>query len=131
MDKTAPRDHPSELKIPLLEEQATMAKQDVTTGRVRVSTHVEDIDEVAHADLLSDSVEITRVTIGERVTGSVPPVRTEGDSTIVPIFEEVMVVEKQLLLKEELHIRKRSEVNTVEAPVTLKRQWADVDRSES
>jgi stress response protein YsnF len=51
--------------------------------------------------------------------------------TIVPIFEEVMVVEKQLLLKEELHIRKRSEVNTVEAPVTLKRQWADVDRSES
>jgi uncharacterized protein (TIGR02271 family) len=131
MDKTAPRDHPSELKIPLLEEQATMAKQDVTTGRVRVSTHVEDIDEVAHADLLSDSVEITRVTIGERVTGSVPPVRTEGDLTIVPIFEEVMVVEKQLLLKEELHIRKRSEVNTVEAPVTLKRQWADVDRSES
>jgi uncharacterized protein (TIGR02271 family) len=131
MDKTAPRDHPSELKIPLLEEQATMTKQDVTTGRVRVSTHVENIDEVAHADLLSDNVEITRVTIGERVTGSVPPVRTEGDLTIVPIFEEVMVVEKQLLLKEELHIRKRSEVNTVEAPVTLKRQWADVDRSES
>jgi uncharacterized protein (TIGR02271 family) len=129
MDKPAPRDHPSELKIPLLEEQATMTKQDVTTGRVRVSTHVENIDEVAHADLLSDNVEITRVTIGERVTGSVPPVRTEGDLTIVPIFEEVMVVEKQLLLKEELHIRKRSEANTVEAPVTLKRQWADIDRS--
>jgi uncharacterized protein (TIGR02271 family) len=119
------------MKIPLLEEQATVTKQDVTTGRVRVSTHVDNIDEVARADLLSDNVEITRVTIGERVTGSVPQVRTEGDLTIVPIFEEVMVVEKQLLLKEELHIRKRSEATSVEVPVTLKRQWADIDRAES
>jgi uncharacterized protein (TIGR02271 family) len=131
MDKVAPRGHPFEMKIPLLEEQATVTKQDVTTGRVRVSTHVDNIDEVARADLLSDNVEITRVTIGKRVTGSVPQVRTEGDLTIVPIFEEVMVVEKQLLLKEELHIRKRSEATSVEVPVTLKRQWADIDRAES
>ena len=130
MDKAAPRGHPSEVKIPLLEEQATVTKQDVTTGRVRVSTHVENIDEVAHADLLSDNVEITRVVIGKRVVGPAPQVRTEGDLTIVPIFEEVMVVEKQLLLKEELHIRKRREMDSVEVPVTLKRQWADVDRSE-
>jgi stress response protein YsnF len=41
-----------------------------------------------------------------------------------------MVVEKQLLLKEELHIRKRREMDSVEVPVTLKRQWADIDRSE-
>ena len=63
MDKAAPRGHPSEVKIPLLEEQATVTKQDVTTGRVRVSTHVENIDEVAHADLLSDNVEITRTAL--------------------------------------------------------------------
>jgi uncharacterized protein (TIGR02271 family) len=131
MAKAAAGGYPSEMKIPLLEEQATVTKRDVPTGRVRVSTHVENIDEVAHADLLSDNVEITRVTIGERVTGSVPQVRTEGDLTIVPIFEEVMVVEKQLFLKEELHIRKRSEATSVEVPVTLKRQWADIDRSES
>ena len=118
------------MKIPLLEEQATVTKREVTTGRVRVSTHVEEIDEVAHADLLSDNVEITRVTIGERVTGPLPQIRTEGDLTIVPIFEEVMVVEKQLLLKEELHIRKRRETDSVEVPLTLKRQWADIERSE-
>ena len=32
MDKAAPRGHPSEVKIPLLEEQATETKQDVTTA---------------------------------------------------------------------------------------------------
>ena len=125
-----PQRLPSEAKIPLLEEQATVTKREVTTGRVRISTHVENIDELAHADLLSDNVEITRVTIGERVVGPVPQVRTEGDLTILPIFEEVIVVEKQLLLKEELPIRKRRETDFVEVPLTLRRQWADVERSE-
>ena len=110
MDKAVP----SEAKIPLLEEQATVTKREVTTGRVRVSTYVENINEVVRAELLSENVEITRVTIGERVVGPVPQVRTEGDLTIVPIFEEVIVVEKQLLLKEELHIRKRRETDSVE-----------------
>ena len=54
----------------------------------------------------------------------------EGDLTIVPIFEEIMVIEKQLLLKEELHIRKHRETDSVEVPVTLKRQWAHVARSD-
>ena len=51
----------------------------MTTGRVRVWTHVENIAEVARADLLSDNVEIKRVTIGQRVVGPVPQVTTEGD----------------------------------------------------
>jgi stress response protein YsnF len=103
----------------------------VTTGKVRISTHVEQIEEVAHADLLSDTVEITRVAVGERVVGPAPAIRTEGEVTIVPVFEEVMIVEKQLFLKEELHIRKRRESNPVEAPVTLRRQRADVERSDA
>jgi uncharacterized protein (TIGR02271 family) len=130
MSKAEPQRRPSEVKIPLLEEQATVTKREVTTGRVRVSTHVENIAEVAHADLLSDNVEVTRVAIGKRVVGPVPQVRTEGDLTIVPIFEEVMVIEKQLILKEELHIRKHRETDSVEVPVTLKRQWAEIERSD-
>ena len=54
--------------------------------------------------------------------------RTEGDITIVPVVEEVLVVEKRLMLKEELHIRTRTETTTIEQPVTLRRQRATVDR---
>ena len=59
---------------------------------------------------------------------SAPQIRTEGDVTIVPVLEEVLVVEKRLVLKEELHIRRRIITETVEVPVTLHKQRAIVER---
>jgi stress response protein YsnF len=40
----------------------------------------------------------------------------------------VLVVTKQLVLKEELHIRRRVETETVEAPVSLRKQRAVLER---
>ena len=57
-----------------------------------------------------------------------PEIRTEGDLTIVPVLEEVLVVTKQLVLKGELHIRRRVETETVEVPVTLRKQRGGVER---
>ena len=130
MKKPASPSSPSKAKIPVFEERATLTKNEVTTGRVRVSTHVENIAEVAHADLLNENVEVTRVAIGQRVVGPPPQIKSEGDTLVVPIFEEVMVVEKQLFLKEEVHIRKRQETESVEVPLTLRRQRIDVEWSE-
>lgn len=116
--------------VRLLEEKATVGVRDVVTGRVRVSTHVESFDEAATADLTTDTVEVTRVPVGEPVGATLPQMRTEGDVTIIPVFEEVLVVEKRLMLKEELHIRKRTTVEAVTVPVTLRRQVAEVERVE-
>jgi stress response protein YsnF len=55
-------------------------------------------------------------------------VRTEGDVTILPVVEEVLVVETRLLLKEEIHVRRTATRETVEIPVTLRRQRAVVER---
>ncbi len=57
-----------------------------------------------------------------------PAVRTENDVVIVPVLEEVLVVQKQLVLKEELHIRRRIETEIVEVPVTRRKQRAIVER---
>ena len=119
---------PAQDVIPLLEEQARLEKREVVTGRVRVSTRVETFEEIAHALLRRDDVEVTRVAIGTPVEGPIPQVRTEGDVTIVPVLEEVLFVETRLVLKEELHIRKRTTTEQIEAPVTLRRQRADVER---
>jgi stress response protein YsnF len=59
---------------------------------------------------------------------SAPEIRTEGDVTIVPVLEEVVVVEKRLVLKEELHIRRSVKTETVEVPITLRKQRAVVER---
>ena len=47
---------------------------------------------------------------------------------IIPILEEVIVVEKRLVLKEDLHIGQHVTTDTVETPVELRRQKAGVER---
>lgn len=114
--------------VALLEEVARVDVRAIETGRVRVSTHTETIEEVARAVLHGETVEVTRVALNQPVTGARPEMRQEGDVTIVPVFEEVLVVEKRLMLKEELHIRKRATSETVTVPVTLQHQAAKVER---
>jgi uncharacterized protein (TIGR02271 family) len=117
----------SEDVIPLAEETATVGKRQVVTGRVRVQTVTDTVEELAHADLQQETVEVTRVPV-DRIVETAPEIRTEGELTIVPVLEEVLVVEKRLVLKEELHIRRRTEAETVEVPVTLRKQRAVVER---
>jgi Domain of unknown function (DUF2382) len=59
------------------------------------------VEEIAQANLQSDSVEVNRVPI-DRIVDVGPTVRTENDVVIVPVLEDVLVVQKQLVLKEEL-----------------------------
>jgi stress response protein YsnF len=47
---------------------------------------------------------------------------------IVPVLEEILVVRRQLVLKEELHIQRRVETEAVPVPVTLRKQRAIVER---
>ena len=51
--------------------------------------------------------------------------------TVVPILEEVLIVEKRLLLKEEVRITRHSTTDVVETPVTLRKQRAIVERLDS
>jgi stress response protein YsnF len=119
----------SEEVIPLIEETAIVGKRQVVTGRVRVQTVTETMDEVAKANVQRETVEVTRVPV-DRMVESAPEIRTEGDLTIVPVLEEVLVVERRLVLKEELHIRRRVETETVEVPVTVRKQRAIVERTD-
>jgi uncharacterized protein (TIGR02271 family) len=117
----------SEEVIPLVEETMSIGKREVVTGHVRVRTVTDTVEELAHADVQREIVEVTRVPI-DRMVETAPEIRTEGDVTILPVVEEVLVVEKRLVLKEELHIRRRVESEAVEVPVTLRKQRAIVER---
>jgi stress response protein YsnF len=117
----------SEAVIPLVEESASIGTREVVTGRVRVQTVTDTIEELAHADVRLGTVEVMRVPIDKQVDVA-PEIRTEGDVTIVPVLEEVLVVEKHLVLKEELHIRRHVTTEAVEVPVTLRKQRAVIER---
>jgi stress response protein YsnF len=116
--------------IPIVEESISVSKRRRLTGRVRVSTKTEVYRAYAEAELDSNSVTVTRVPVG-RIVDSLPPVRNEGATTIVPIVEERLVLVKQLFLAEELHIRQEVTRNTVRESVDLRRQHAVVERTEA
>jgi uncharacterized protein (TIGR02271 family) len=113
--------------LPLVEEDMRINKREVTTGRVRVSTRTIEHTELARLDLASDDVEVVRVAVGREVSEA-PQVRVEGQVTIIPVLEEVMVVEKRLVLREELHVRRTRTVETFQEPIALRRQEAVVER---
>jgi uncharacterized protein (TIGR02271 family) len=113
--------------IPLVEEELHVEKRTGATGKVRVRTVVDTVEEVARAELTEERVEVTRVPVNREVEVA-PTVRTEGDVTILPVLEEVLVVEKRLVLKEELHIRRHLARETTEVPITLRKQRAVVER---
>lgn len=116
--------------IPVVEESISVSKRRRLTGRVRVSTKTEVYRAYAEAELDSNSVTVTRVPVG-RIVDSLPPVRNEGATTIVPIVEERLVLVKQLFLAEELHIRQEVTRKTVRESVDLRRQHAVVERIEA
>ena len=55
-------------------------------------------------------------------------VRHEGDTTVVTLVEEVVVVEKRLRATEEIRITKRRSVRHEPQQVTLRREEAVVER---
>ncbi|MBW6425217.1 YsnF/AvaK domain-containing protein [Rhizobium sp. XQZ8] len=114
-------------KIQLVEESVNVDKERVVTGRVRVSTSTNEVEELARATLAGNRVEVTRERV-ELEIDMVPETRVEGDTTIIPVVEEIMVIEKRLVLVEEIRIRQIVTSEDVSVPVTLKKQTVSVKR---
>ena len=115
-------------RIELAEERIHVEKRLVESGRARVRVTVEEHDETIEALLMRQDLVIERVPIGTRID-AVPAVRREGDTVVIPVVEEIAVVEKRLVLKEELHIRidvtRQPETQTVR----LRREHAEIERT--
>lgn len=113
--------------IPLVDERLVISKREVESGRLLVHVDVQERQEMVAQDLARDLVEVEYVPRNIAVS-EVPHVRLEGTTTIIPVVEEVLVVEKRLMLVKEIHIRRHSEVERHETSVTLLTESARVER---
>ena len=116
-----------EATVQLAAEELSVTKEKQVTGRVRVSTVTREHEELVDQDLLSERVEIETVPVGRQID-TMPVVREEGDTTVIPVVEEVVVVERRLMLKEEVRIRRVRTTERHQERVTLRRQEAVVTR---
>ena len=115
------------LVIPLAAETFTVEKHESVTGVVRIHKTVTERQETINAPTYTESVEVERVPRGEWVE-SVPQIRYEGQTMIIPVVEEVLVVEKRLRLREELRVTKQRIEDTTPQQVTLRREEITIDR---
>ncbi|MBA1291649.1 YsnF/AvaK domain-containing protein [Pseudomonas japonica] len=118
--------------IPVVEEVLTLSKRKIHTGTVRIEKTVESRDYLITESLRRETAAVERFPCDTEVDPNNPPqVRTENGVTIIPVLEEVLVVEKRLILKEELHVRQAVSEVTTSQPVTLKKEQLTFNRSDS
>lgn len=116
--------------IPVVEEKLHVGKHTVDTGSTRVKKIVREREEVISEPLLRQEAQISRVPIN-RYVDQAPGMRQENDTLIMPVVEEVLVVEKRLLLKEELHITRKSKTVREPQRVVLRSEEAVVEHVEA
>jgi uncharacterized protein (TIGR02271 family) len=128
VEKTPPLQEP--FKIPVIEEQLGLGTRTVDTGRgVRIHKTVSEQPVVIDERLLRDEVEVTRVPVDRVVApDQAPAIRYEGDTLVVPVLEEVLVVERRLRIKEELHITRNRREERHHDTVVLKTEQVAIER---
>ena len=112
----------NELRIPIVEERLVPAKRQVDLGELRVHKYVDTVEETVRESVARDDLVVERVPVNRPLDAPLQP-RVEGEWLIVPIMEEVLVVQKRLMLTEEVRIRRRqvTEEQEVREPVRHER----------
>ena len=115
--------------VPVLAETARVDKRVVETGRAVIHKSVSERDEVINALLARNDVSVERVPVDQVVT-EVPVARQDGDAWVIPVMEERLVIEKQLVLKEELRIRTTTRHEAVQQTVRLREEHVDIEATD-
>ncbi len=113
--------------IPLHAEDVSVAKRKIERN-VRLHVHTVTHDHLIDEALQHESIEIERVSIGRPIDVA-PPVREEGDTTVISIVEEIVVVERRMVLKEEIRLRRMRTTDRHRETVTLRQEQVVVDRA--
>ena len=117
-----------EIVIPLHVEEVSVAKQSIVTGQLRISTVTQQSEVLVDELLKQERVEVER-TVVNRPVDRMPAVREDGDTLIVPVVEEVLVVERRLILKEEIRLRRIQQTGRHHEYVNIRKQEAVITRT--
>ena len=118
------------LVVPVLAETLVVTKRPVVTGRVRLTKRVRSQEKIIDETVQVERAEVERVPIN-RFVETAPLIRYEGDTMVIPVVEEVVVVEKRLMLREELRVTKRHSAERINRAVVVRSEEVSVQRFDS
>ena len=116
-----------EAVVPVVEETAVVRKERVATETVRLRKRVHEDEEVLEIPVQTEAMQVERVPVG-RWLDAPAEIRHEGATTVYPVVEEVLVVEKRLRLVEEVRVTRRQTTRQVQERVGLRREEIVVER---
>ncbi|GBQ17796.1 YsnF/AvaK domain-containing protein [Tanticharoenia sakaeratensis] len=128
MDNEPTPETPDQQILRLSAEQVTVEAGQRVTGKVDVSVRTSTHTENVRAALSDERVVVDRVSVGA-VVDELPQQRQEGDTTIIPVVEEIVEVRKRYLIREEVRIQRIIEHRIHEEAVDLRREEATVHRT--
>jgi len=130
-----PTTQPSDLRavhdtsvIPVVEEQASIDTVVAETAKINIHKTVTEVNQIVNVPLVQEGYQIERVPVNAIVT-AMPPMREEGDTVIIPVVREVLVVEKRLELVEEVRITKHRTTLHHEENIVLKKEEVHIHRT--
>jgi uncharacterized protein (TIGR02271 family) len=121
------RHEPRETVWPLATEDISVSKRVVPKDQVQIAQVTRQREQLVDELLARENVAVERTVIG-RPIDAIPAVREEGDVIVIPLVEEVLTIERRLVLKEEVRIRKVRETEHHQERVTLRQQDVVVTR---
>lgn len=114
--------------IPVVEERLVVGKRPIDGHSVSVTTRPVTESVTVAEELAQEDLSVERVAVG-RVVDRHPEIREEGDVTIIPVVEERLKVTIELVLREEIHLRRTKRTVTDSREIELTRTEVDIDRT--
>ncbi|WP_447984667.1 YsnF/AvaK domain-containing protein [Nitrospira sp. Nam74] len=113
--------------VPVVQEELQVGLQKTETGRVQITKSVQERDVLVQQASMHEEIEVERVSVN-RFIAEPASIRYEGDTMIIPVMEEVAVIETRLRLKEELRVTKRQITTPRSQSVRLRTEEVHVER---
>lgn len=117
----------ADLNQEILAEALDIQKRMKLTGVVRLEKTVRNSDAVVDEILTSNSITVERRAVNKYMD-EVASIRQEGNTMIIPVMEEIVIVTKQLVLKEEIRITNHRQQSLHHETIPLRAEEVQVTR---
>jgi stress response protein YsnF len=114
------------IKVPLAEEEIMPRVVRREKGTVRIHKRVETHPVTEDIEVRHDRVSVDRVRKDVIVDERRDP-WWDGDKLVIPVYEEVVVTETRLVLREEVRVQRTSSIETVTIEDEVRKDVIDIE----
>jgi uncharacterized protein (TIGR02271 family) len=115
--------------IPIVQETFQVRKEVVETNKIHISKKITEHQTDVDIPLITEEYDIVRVPINQVVAKQPEAMRQQGDTMIISVVKEVLVVEKKYEIIEEVHITKKVTEKSETQHIILRQEEVHIEKT--